>query len=156
MNVTTTLRHSWTELFIKTLFVSPLITLLMKPGPHVLVIFTVASFYNYVPHLCTRLSLGRFWPVLNSPCFHRLHHSIDPADHGCNYAALFPIFDLIFGTARRPLPGYHPRTGLDDVRPPEGLVPMLVWPLLPGQSSASGVVAKDAEDVAPRRLRKTG
>jgi sterol desaturase/sphingolipid hydroxylase (fatty acid hydroxylase superfamily) len=145
VNVTTTLRHSWTELLLKALFVSPLVALLMKPGPHVLAIYSVFSFYNYVPHMSTRLSLGRFWPILNGPGFHRLHHSIDPADHGCNYAALFPIFDLISGTARPPMPGYHPRTGLDDVRAPDRLVSMLAWPLLSGQRSAFGIMKNDSE-----------
>jgi sterol desaturase/sphingolipid hydroxylase (fatty acid hydroxylase superfamily) len=40
---------------------------------------------------------------LVSPSFHRLHHAVDyghdgPA-HGCNFAVLFPIWDVVFGTA---------------------------------------------------------
>jgi len=54
--------------------------------------------------------------LLVSPRFHRLHHAMkaDGRDHvrGANFAVLFPVWDLLFGTAdfdREPGP-----TGIDD------------------------------------------
>ncbi|MBS0226888.1 MAG: sterol desaturase family protein [Proteobacteria bacterium] len=49
----------------------------------------------------------RFGPVLDKlvvdPRFHRLHHMrVDPARptlHACNYALVFPLWDILFGTA---------------------------------------------------------
>ncbi|MFN8794468.1 MAG: sterol desaturase family protein [Betaproteobacteria bacterium] len=55
---------------------------------------------------------GDFGPVLGrllvSPAFHRTHHAIGTGHEshgpgslgGCNYAVLFPLWDLLFGTAR--------------------------------------------------------
>ena len=55
---------------------------------------------------------GDFGPVLGrllvSPAFHRTHHAIGTGHEshgpgslgGCNYAVLFPVWDLLFGTAR--------------------------------------------------------
>jgi sterol desaturase/sphingolipid hydroxylase (fatty acid hydroxylase superfamily) len=55
---------------------------------------------------------GDFGPVLGrllvSPAFHRTHHAVGTGHEshgpgslgGCNYAVLFPVWDLLFGTAR--------------------------------------------------------
>ena len=37
--------------------------------------------------------------ILVSPKFHRMHHSIAAGQRGCNFATLFPIWDMVFGTA---------------------------------------------------------
>ncbi len=37
--------------------------------------------------------------MLVSPKFHRMHHSIAAGKVGCNFATLFPIWDILFGTA---------------------------------------------------------
>jgi sterol desaturase/sphingolipid hydroxylase (fatty acid hydroxylase superfamily) len=51
-----------------------------------------------------------------SPRFHRLHHAIgaghEGRHHGCNFAVLFPIWDIIFRTSDFKA-GYHP-TGIRD------------------------------------------
>ena len=61
------------------------------------------------------------WPdpleaVLVSPSFHRLHHAIgyghEGAARGVNFAVLFPVWDVIFGTADW-RPGFVP-TGIRD------------------------------------------
>lgn len=38
------------------------------------------------------MGLGRFCWVLNSPQYHRLHHSPSPEHFNCNFAAQLPIF----------------------------------------------------------------
>lgn len=67
-----------------------------------------------------RLSYGRWGErLLVSPRFHRLHHGIlSVADHGKNYAVLFPFWDWVFGTADFHRDVY-PRTG--DPEGPESL-----------------------------------
>ena len=37
--------------------------------------------------------------LLVSPKFHRQHHSLAAGQKGCNFATLFPIWDVLFGTA---------------------------------------------------------
>jgi sterol desaturase/sphingolipid hydroxylase (fatty acid hydroxylase superfamily) len=62
-----------------------------------------------------RLSFGRIGErLLVSPRFHRLHHGVlSVAEHGRNYAVLFPVWDWIFGTADFNRHVY-PRTGDPD------------------------------------------
>jgi sterol desaturase/sphingolipid hydroxylase (fatty acid hydroxylase superfamily) len=64
-----------------------------------------------------RLGFGRLGSVfLVGPHYHRVHHSIEHAaapfdrPHGCNFAVILPIWDLIFGTWRRE--AAFPQTGV--------------------------------------------
>lgn len=52
-------------------------------------------------HANVRAPFGPFFWVLASPEFHRTHHGADPADYDTNFAGTFPVWDLLFGTARR-------------------------------------------------------
>ncbi len=88
-----------------------------------IVVFTqlVESF----SHANVRLSFGRLGErVLVSPRFHRQHHSIafdvsaaGPAK-GNNFAVLFPVWDLIFGTGQ--FDDLYPATGIHDQLPEAG------------------------------------
>jgi len=62
-----------------------------------------------------RLSFGRIGErLLVSPRYHRLHHGIlSVAEHGKNYAVLFPVWDWLFKTADFNRHAY-PRTGDPD------------------------------------------
>jgi sterol desaturase/sphingolipid hydroxylase (fatty acid hydroxylase superfamily) len=128
MNVTTTSRHCWIELFIKAVFLYPLVGLVFRVGPNAMLIYFIASYYNAVPHINVKWSLGPFWMVLNAPQYHRIHHSLEPAHYNRNFAALFPLFDVLFGTFHRPGKDEYPRTGLAEVKAPPGVVEMLAWP----------------------------
>jgi sterol desaturase/sphingolipid hydroxylase (fatty acid hydroxylase superfamily) len=137
MNVTTTNRHFWADRIVKTLLLYPLVDVIFRFGENATLICLVAMSYNFVPHADLRWSYGRFWVVLNGPQYHRIHHSRDPAHHNRNFAALFPVFDLLFGTAYRPLAGEFPQTGLHGSTVPPGLVPMLAWPWPPRRQQAA-------------------
>ena len=54
--------------------------------------------------------------LLVSPAYHRMHHSIGVGHEGryfgCNFASLFPAWDLIFGTAN--FSYTYPETGIRD------------------------------------------
>ncbi|MCA3324437.1 MAG: sterol desaturase family protein [Roseomonas sp.] len=67
-----------------------------------------------------RLSFGRIGErLVVSPRYHRLHHGVlSTAEHGKNYAVLFPVWDWIFGTADFSRQTY-PRTG--DPTAPEAM-----------------------------------
>jgi sterol desaturase/sphingolipid hydroxylase (fatty acid hydroxylase superfamily) len=78
-------------------------------------------------HANVRLDFG---PVLGrilvSPRFHRVHHAIGIGHEsrgpgslgGCNFAVLFPLWDVLFGTAR--FDAEVQATGIRDQRPEEG------------------------------------
>jgi sterol desaturase/sphingolipid hydroxylase (fatty acid hydroxylase superfamily) len=134
MNATTTDRHWWGDSLIKALTIWPAVAILFRPSAATLATYAVLTTYHYFSHANLRVSFGRLSWLLNSPAYHRIHHSSDPAHHGANFAGLFPIFDVILGSYR---PGaIFPPTGMD--RRPETLVQALVWPLVdePGAPSA--------------------
>ncbi|MDE2334798.1 MAG: sterol desaturase family protein [Rhodospirillales bacterium] len=72
-------------------------------------------FIESLSHANVRLSFGWLGDrLLVSPRFHRIHHGLLAAgQHSCNYAAVFPIWDILFGTADFS-PAY-PATGDDAV-----------------------------------------
>jgi len=129
LNVTTTMRAFWLEPAIKAVFVYPIVGILFQVPPLVLTIYGVSKIYDFVNHLNLRVHFGRFWVVLNGPQYHRIHHSRDPAHFNRNFAAFFPVFDWIFGTHHRPMPGEFPVTGLDTHDVPRNLLEALAWPI---------------------------
>lgn len=124
MNATTAARHFWADPLIKAVTIWPAVGLLFKPTPLILVIYASLSLYHYFAHANLRVNFGRLSWVLNAPAYHRLHHSADPQDYGTNFAGLFPIFDLIFGSYRQPT--RFVQTGLAER--PRGLLDAIVWP----------------------------
>jgi sterol desaturase/sphingolipid hydroxylase (fatty acid hydroxylase superfamily) len=139
VNVTTTTRAFWLEPAIKAIFLYPLVGILFQVPPTIYAIYSVARLYNFVDHLNLRIHLGRCWMLLNGPQYHRIHHSTRPEHFNRNFAAFFPIFDVIFGTAHRPLPGEFPTTGLDNRDPPRNVQAAMVWPFRWRQS---GIMAR--------------
>jgi sterol desaturase/sphingolipid hydroxylase (fatty acid hydroxylase superfamily) len=129
LNVTTTVRHFWAEAALKGVTVYPLVALVLKPSAPVIGAYVIASYWNFVPHMNLRWSLGGGSWLINSPHYHRLHHAADPAYRERNFAALFPIFDVAFGTYRQPAPDEYPPVGLDNGEIPTGVVEATLWPL---------------------------
>jgi sterol desaturase/sphingolipid hydroxylase (fatty acid hydroxylase superfamily) len=76
-------------------------------------------FMESLSHANIRLSFGWLGDrLLISPRFHRRHHAAAAAGRrSCNYGAVFPFWDMMFGTADFS-PGYLP-TG--DLKAPEAL-----------------------------------
>ncbi len=98
----------------------------VAPGQFVAVV-ALTQLLESLQHANLRLDFGRVGSrVLVSPRFHRLHHAIGVGHEsrgagslgGCNFAVLFPVWDLLFGTAdlRSPL---QP-TGVRDQLPEAG------------------------------------
>jgi hypothetical protein len=68
--------------------------------------------------------------------------------HLPNSAAVFPIWDVIFGTAWRPAPDEYPTTGLADGDGPRSLWDGVVWPFRrrPGLASKSrGLISEQIQ-----------
>jgi sterol desaturase/sphingolipid hydroxylase (fatty acid hydroxylase superfamily) len=128
VNVTTTPRHFWIEVVIKLLFVYPLVAILFKPSAAIISSYIVMGYWNFVVHMNVRLSFGRFWVVLSSPQYHRIHHAADARYADRNFAALFPVYDLIFGTYFRAAMDEYPSTGLGSGEVPS-LFETITWPL---------------------------
>ena len=126
---TTTIRHFWLESWIKTVTIWLAVGVLLKTPPSVLGIYSVLSFYNFLTHANLRLNFGRASWLLNSPAYHRLHHSASPEHFDKNFAALLPIFDVLSGVYVRPRRGEYPDTGLNTGAKPLTIADAILWPL---------------------------
>jgi sterol desaturase/sphingolipid hydroxylase (fatty acid hydroxylase superfamily) len=128
MNISTTQRHFWAKQAIKTVTIYFLVGLLFKVNAQIVTSYGIISICNFFFHLNIPVGFGRGWFLLNSPQYHRVHHSSLPEHQDKNFAALFPIFDVIFGVAYRPHPGEFPQTGLYDGDSPRGVIEAVIWP----------------------------
>lgn len=75
----------------------------VPPGQFFLIVI-LTRMIESLSHANVRLSFGRIGErLLVSPAFHRRHHGIgvghEGRHHGCNFAVLFPVWDVLFGTA---------------------------------------------------------
>jgi sterol desaturase/sphingolipid hydroxylase (fatty acid hydroxylase superfamily) len=99
----------------------------VPPGQYVLLI-AVSRILQSLQHANVRIHFGRIGDrLLVSPRFHRLHHAIGLGHEsagknslgGHNFAVLFPVWDILFGTAR--FEEGFAATGIrDQLPPPEG------------------------------------
>jgi sterol desaturase/sphingolipid hydroxylase (fatty acid hydroxylase superfamily) len=138
MNAFTTERHFWGDAYLRALLISPIITIVLAPPSIVFGLYSAFAVYNVFNHANLPVSFGRLSWLINSPAYHRLHHSKDPEHHGANFASLFPIWDVLAGSYRHPTSA--PETGLDD-RSPRSLLDMVLWPLLGATRRARAVQA---------------
>ncbi|MEJ0065434.1 MAG: sterol desaturase family protein [Caulobacteraceae bacterium] len=84
-------------------------------------------FSGAITHANLNWTFGPLRYVVASPVFHRWHHGADANCQARNFAPMFPVWDLMFGTFHMP-PGQRPETfGADGV--PEGLFGQLAHPL---------------------------
>jgi sterol desaturase/sphingolipid hydroxylase (fatty acid hydroxylase superfamily) len=98
----------------------------IAPTPAMVGGYALVSLWNFFAHARLRVDLGRWSWLINTPAYHRRHHSRLPEHYDSNFAALFPVFDLLFGSYRRP-DGWPP-TGLDHA--PRNARDLLNWPLV--------------------------
>jgi sterol desaturase/sphingolipid hydroxylase (fatty acid hydroxylase superfamily) len=129
LNTSTTLRHFWGDQLLKAVTIYSVAGLLLRPNPVIVVAYSVISYYNFFSHMNVKIGLGRFSWLINSPQYHRLHHSIRRHDYDLRYAALFPIFDILCGTYRAPKKGDFPHTGLAEISEPDSVLEAIIWPV---------------------------
>jgi sterol desaturase/sphingolipid hydroxylase (fatty acid hydroxylase superfamily) len=115
ITTTTALRRSILELFL--IFVFILVPTIIVAGVDEMaapIAFSIFYGWGFFNHANVRLTLGPLTPVLSGPQWHRLHHGIDAEHRDQNYAAYFPILDIVFGTYRAPRKDEYPATGVAD------------------------------------------
>ena len=121
LDVTTTVRFHPLEFFVQTL---PAVPIVVAFGltPWVLVFYEILDVaVTLWTHSNTRLpaALDRVLRyVVVTPDLHRIHHSAWKPETNSNYSAVFPLWDLVFGTFRSTSRDGHARMrlGLDEVR----------------------------------------
>lgn len=156
LNASTTERHFWLEFIIKAALIYPPVILLFAVNPVVVGVYALLSLWNFFVHANLKLSLGKFWPCLNMPHYHRLHHSAEPRYFNANYAALFPAIDWLCGTAKPGAPDEYPATGLDTGIVPQTFLDAFLWPwrqqhLQPGHMRQVTLGTKPSLDEHPAK-----
>lgn len=86
------------------------------------------TIYSSMVHANLDWDFGPFRKVLASPVFHRWHHTHPDEGGSCNFAATFPVWDLMFGTWYMPEDRKPLVTGIIDADMPQGLVGQLLYP----------------------------
>src|ERR1700730_15523586 len=127
VNVSTTSRHFWLEQAIKSVTIYLWASIIFAAPPIIILIYTAVAYYNFFTHMNLRVGFGRF-VLLNSPQNHRIHHSSQLLHRDKNFAALFPIFDVMGGTHYMPAADEYPATGLDDGDCPVNVTGAIAWP----------------------------
>jgi sterol desaturase/sphingolipid hydroxylase (fatty acid hydroxylase superfamily) len=147
MNVTTSVRHHWLETPLQVVFVDgPLLLLLHPPIITITLVAWLLSLIQFTNHMNFRFGLGRLSWVIATPQSHRIHHSRLEEHLDKNFAAFFPLWDVIFGTYYAPRKGEYPATGLacgESVRTigQALFLPFLIWRKLWGSRSAPSLLA---------------
>ena len=140
MSVLTTQRHFWGDQFLKALTIWPLAAVLIEPTPLMVGVASLLGFWNFFTHARLKVDFGRWSWVINSPAYHRRHHSMLPEHYDSNFAALFPVFDVIFGSYHRP-DGFPP-TGLP--YQPKSFADLALWPATDQDDEAEGPLTAQA------------
>jgi len=116
MNVTTTARqHLFDNAIVPVLVTIPMAILFQLPVINIAMLSLVPFAWQYVTHANVKLGFGPLWWLLASPNYHRIHHSLKPNHIDKNFAAWFPIWDIVFRTAVVPQHGEYPETGVAGV-----------------------------------------
>lgn len=117
VDITTAPRLHVSSLLVRTAAVSVPMAVLFKFGlPEILWLSLLPLAWTYFIHLNVRLGFGPLWWLATSPQYHRVHHSLEKRHIDRNYAAFFPFWDIVFGTAVRPAPNEYPAVGVSGVQ----------------------------------------
>lgn len=113
LNATTAMRHHWLEEMLRIFFVSLPMAIVFDLTPVTAGwLGAVLVYWPYFIHANLRLPFGPLTHVVVGPQAHRIHHSLESAHADRNFAAVFPLWDIVFGTFCAPASGEYPRTGL--------------------------------------------
>lgn len=130
LNVTTGMRHHWLEPIFQAVAIGVPITVLFKiPPVESGVILFIFSAWGFFIHANLRVNMGMWSKVIVGPQAHRIHHSVKIKHKDKNFAAYFPLWDILFGTFYLPEKDEFPATGLYNGETPKNMVYALVWPV---------------------------
>ncbi len=104
VDVTTGLRFHPIELLLSAVIKTAVVVALGAPALAVVTFEVLLNATSMVTH--GNVALPRSLDLLVrrlfvTPDMHRLHHSVDPLDHGSNFGFSFSVWDRIFDTYRR-------------------------------------------------------
>jgi sterol desaturase/sphingolipid hydroxylase (fatty acid hydroxylase superfamily) len=119
--------HPLNEIVNKAAIVLPLLVL----GFDRTVTLSIAPllvFYAIFVHANLRWDFGPLRYVIATPVFHRWHHTSEAEGLDKNFAGLFPVIDLLFGTFYMPRGKQPTRFGVPGLAMPRDLFGQLTYP----------------------------
>ena len=146
VNATTTFRHHWLEMPLTAVFVYFPLNLLFTPPITIFpIVAALISWLGLTNHMNIKVGLGRFGWLISTPQNHRIHHSTRPEHEDKNFAAYFPIWDVLFGTYYAPARSEYPATGLSSGERVTGTwqalaLPFTMWRKMIAERSGRKVV----------------
>ncbi len=97
-NLSVAFRQSWIHMLLMFPIIAPLAVIGFSPWA-MLLAGGIVSLYQFWIHTALIDELPRWFQwVFNSPTHHRVHHAVNEHYVDKNYAALFIVWDRIFGT----------------------------------------------------------
>jgi sterol desaturase/sphingolipid hydroxylase (fatty acid hydroxylase superfamily) len=90
----------------------PLLLVFRPPVITLTFVGAILSLTEFSNHMNFKFGLGRFSWLIVTPQNHRIHHSRLEEHVDKNFAAFFPLWDVIFGTYYAPKKNEYPPTGL--------------------------------------------
>lgn len=113
LNITTGNRHHWLEDSLRIFIILIPMSILFGFKAQITgIIWSSFMLWGYFIHLNLKLNFMWLTPIIGGPQLHRIHHSKQKAHLDKNFAAFFPIYDILFGTFYWPKKDEYPRTGL--------------------------------------------
>jgi sterol desaturase/sphingolipid hydroxylase (fatty acid hydroxylase superfamily) len=117
-------RQNWLENFLSVFFIAVPISILFKfddidPLNLGIVNGSVVGLLGaivFINHSNVRIQFGKASVLFMSSQTHRIHHSYLPQHLDKNFAAFFPIWDILFGTYYHPAHDEFPPTGVTGER----------------------------------------
>lgn len=139
----TSFRQNWLDGLVAGAAVTVPMALLFKldPSQGGISAFLTPAWGVFI-HMNVRLHLGWASALIGNPQVHRIHHSREDVHLDKNYAAFFPILDILFGTYYHPKKDEYPLTGVHAEREVDGLkhaelLPFYGWKKVTSESFCS-------------------
>ena len=119
LNSIVSYHHISEELFRIPFITLPLAILIHIDTPKLAILSSFFAVYGQFIHMNSKISLGPMRLFFADNYYHRIHHSMEQSHHNKNYAAFFPIWDILFKTVHFPIANEFPKVGLSDVEQPK-------------------------------------
>jgi sterol desaturase/sphingolipid hydroxylase (fatty acid hydroxylase superfamily) len=144
LNALNNYHHVSDEFFRIPFIMLPLLFLVDVQPPQVVFILFLIRYVAGMAHANTRFTFSIFKYVWVEPLYHRIHHSVEPRHWDRNFAAMFPVWDMVFGTAYYAKSREIVRTGLPDQDEPSSVKEYIFPPPVPGSRALPDTLAERA------------
>ncbi len=128
LNAIVSYHHIFEELFRIPFIVLPLAILIHIDAPKLAILSSFYAVYGQFIHMNSKINLGPLRFIFADNYYHRIHHSIEDLHYNKNYAAFFPVWDILFGSVHFPKNNEFPKVGLVGQEQPKTLKEYLFYP----------------------------